>query len=339
MESILLLFSPELSCWDGETVALAGEDPDALRALASSGDLSPLGGGWALTPQGVATRDRLSHELCVPVAPMEAPLTDEEAARDALGLCRMVQHMERAFMTRWGIKEISVSETFPVVPCLSDDAWFAFDGDRVRATWPDAPIVRSFLEAFPHCGYEARELSPPGQEGLDRWADRNDAPRGTLTVDLVLRHRHDFEHYRRHAPLPSDIFRFCDASLIMAHKVRGHVPLGEELLPFIGRVHAFFMGQRRAYAPGRFDMDHEDQETWKLLTLVTDGEAQLRELTMTLRRWGDGLIEPARPMFLIGTSIERMRAQTGPKEMFYDWFQEETVRILRPDAADEEEDI
>ena len=31
-----------------------------------------------------------------------------------------------------------------------------------------------------------------------------------------------------------------------------------------------------------------------------------------------------------------MRSQREPQRMFYDWFQEETVRILRPDAPDEE---
>ncbi len=74
-----------------------------------------------------------------------------------------------------------------------------------------------------------------------------------------------------------------------------------------------------------------------MLCLVTDTEAQLKELTATLRGWGHDLIEPARPLYLLGTSIERMRNQKEQKRTIYDWFQEETVRILRPDAPDEED--
>ena len=61
MESLLLLFSPEHPCWDEETVALAGEDPGALSALARAGHLTPLADGWVLTPQGVAARERVSE--------------------------------------------------------------------------------------------------------------------------------------------------------------------------------------------------------------------------------------------------------------------------------------
>ena len=334
MESLLLLFSPELPCWDEETVSLAGEDPDALRRLVESGDLSPLAEGHVLTPQGVTARERVSREICVPVAPMEAGPTDEAAARDALELCRMAQLLDRAFVTDWGIKETTLRETFPVVPCLGDGEWFTFDGDRVRATWTDAPIVRSFVEAFPHCGHEARKLSPPGQEGLDRWADRNDAPRGTLTADIVLRSRADFDHYRKFEPMESDRFSFVDVDPLFVRRATGRP---EDLLPFIGKLHAFLMGQRRVHIPGWFDFDRSDQESWTMLCLVTDGEAQLAELTATLRRWGPDLIEPARPLWLLGTSIERMRAQEGPRRTIYDWFQDETVRILRPDVADEEQ--
>ena len=37
LERILLLFSHERPCWDEETLALAGEDPHALRELEDSG--------------------------------------------------------------------------------------------------------------------------------------------------------------------------------------------------------------------------------------------------------------------------------------------------------------
>ena len=95
------------------------------------------------------------------------------------------------------------------------------------------------------------------------------------------------------------------------------------------------MGQRRIYVPGWFDLDREEQEDWVLLALAMDTEAQLASLTATLRAWGHDLIDPANPLYIVGTSIERLRAQREQKRMLYDWFQEETVRILRPDAPDE----
>ena len=333
MASLLLLFTAEHSCWDEETVILAGEDPNALRKLVESGDLSPLAEGYVLTPQGVATRGRVSQELCVPAPSVGEVLVDAGRAREMLGLNRMTQLLDRAFVTDWGIKEVTVRETFPVVPCLPDDQYFTFEGGHVRALWPDAPIVKSFIEAFPHCGFEARKLPAPGQEGLDRWAEANHAPHGTLTVDLVLRSRADFAHYRKFEPIETDRFKFVDVDPLFVHRTDGRP---EDLLPFIGRLHVFLMGQRRVYLPGWFDFDHSDQEDWTMLCLVTDTEVQLKELTATLRGWGQDLIEPARPLYLLGTSIERLRNQKEQKRTIYDWFQEETVRILRPDAPDEE---
>ena len=332
-ESCLLLFSHERPCWDEETLALAGEAPHALRELLKSGDLMKIAAGYGLTPQGVRTRERVSRELCVPVSSAGEVLVDEVRAGTALERNRLEQLLDRAFMTDWGIKEITVREEFPVVPCLPDDRYFALMDGRVQALWPDDPTVRSFLKAFPHWGVAARPLPAPGQEALDRWAAENGAPIGALTFDFVLRSRYDFNHYKGLEPLPSDRFRFLNADRLFAQKVRGRT---EDLLPLIGRLHVFLMEQRRIYVPGWFDIDREEQENWVLLALVTDTEAQLTSLTATLRAWGHDLIDPANPLYIIGTSIERLRAQREQKRTLYDWFQEETVRILRPDAPDGE---
>ena len=83
--------------------------------------------------------------------------------------------------------------------------------------------------------------------------------------------------------------------------------------------------------PGWFDIDHDENEDWHLLALVTDSESQLEDLTRTLRSWGHELIAPVNPLFIIGTSIERLRNQSQQKRTIYDWFDEDTVRILRPD--------
>ena len=66
METLLLLFTRELPCWDEETVILAGENPDGLRVLVRTGDLTTLTSGYVLTPQGVRTRERVAREICVP---------------------------------------------------------------------------------------------------------------------------------------------------------------------------------------------------------------------------------------------------------------------------------
>ena len=332
-ESCLLLFSHERPCWDEETLALAGEAPQALEELLKSGNLMRVAAGYGLTPQGVRTRERVSRELCVPVRSAGEVLADEVRAGTALERNRLEQFLDRAFMTDWGIKEASVGETFPVVPCLPDDRYFAIMDGRVRALWPDEPIVKSFLEAFPHWGVAARNLPAPGQEALDRWAAENGAWSGTLTFDFVLRSRYDFNHYKDLDPLPSDRFRFLNADRLFAQKVQGQA---EDLLPLIGRLHVFLMEQRRIYVPGWFDIDREEQENWVLLALVTDTEAQLTSLTATLRAWGHDLIDPANPLYIVGTSIERLRAQREQKRTLYDWFQEETMRILRPDAPDGE---
>ena len=246
--------------------------------------------------------------------------------------CRMEQLLDRAFMTDWGIKEMTVGETFPVIPCLPDDEYFTVEGGHVRPLWTEAPLVKSFLEAFPNWGVAARKFPVPGQEALESWAAKHNAPRGALTLDFVLRSRADFNHYKNFEPLPTDRFKFYNADRLFAHRVPRRT---EDLLPLIGRLHVFLMAQRRVYIPGWFDFDHEEQECWTLLALVTDTEAELERLTSVLRGWGHGLIEPARPMFIIGTSIQRMRNRKEQKRTIYDWFQEETVHILRPDAPDE----
>ncbi|MBR1417411.1 MAG: hypothetical protein IJ576_00425 [Synergistaceae bacterium] len=334
MESMLLLFSHELPVWDRETVSLACEEPDNLDELVNAGDLFPIANGYALTPQGVRTRERISQEIGVPVSSYGEVIIDASRARELLELNRMVQFLDSAFMTDWGIKEVTVSETFPVVPCLPDEQYFKLEDNKVKAIWPEHELIKSFIKTFPNWGVAARKIPAPGQLGLDLWASANNAPRGSFTVDFMLRSRADFNHYKDYEQLASDVFKFLDADRLFAHKVRNEN--FEELLPFIGKLHIFLTEQRRIFLPGWFDIDHDENEDWILLCLVTDTEAQLDKLVKTIRQWGHDLIDPANPLYIIGTSIERMRAQKEQKRTIYDWFQEETVRIIRPDAPDGE---
>lgn len=334
MESLLLLFSHELPCWDKETVFLAGDNPDYLDLLVNSGDLMPIASGYALTPQGIRTRERVSQEICVPVQSAGEVIIDAGRAREMLELNRMVQFLDKAFVTDWGIKEVTVREKFPVVPCLNDDKYFKFENNKIKAVWPDEPIIKSFLNAFPNWGVAARKIPAPGQSGLDEWAKLNNASQGELTVDFMLRGRADFNHYKNYEQLPSDKFKFLDADRLFAQKVKSDDFY--ELLPFIGKLHIFLTEQRRIFLPGWFDIDHDENEDWILLAFVTDYESQLEKLVNTIRAWGHDLIDPVNPLYIIGTSIERMRKQKEQKRNMYDWFQEETVRIIRPDAPDGE---
>ena len=334
MERCLLLFSSEFPCWDGETLALAGEDPSALEKLCEERLLLRCGGGYSLSPCGVVCREALSEELCVPVEPLRGILQDERAARAALERNRLYQLLDRAFNTRWGVKEMTCGETFPVTPCLADDQFFSLKNGTLEVLWTESPFVQSFLKEFPHWGVAARGLPAPGGEALEKWVLNCGAPRGTVTFDVVLRSRYDFTLYKKHPPLASDLFRFQNADRVFCVKAGSDA---EALLPIIGRFHVFLMGQRRVYVPGYADIDSEEQENWTLLNLVTDREDQLAELTEKLRSWGQGLIDPARPLFITGSSVERLRSQKETKDTLYDWFCEETVKILRPDGGDDGE--
>ncbi|MBQ9418969.1 MAG: hypothetical protein IJU31_01190 [Synergistaceae bacterium] len=333
MENLLLLFTSSLPVWDAETVIAAGENPTGLESLVANGDLMPLASGYVLTPQGIRTRENTAKELFLPVTPVGEVIIDASRAREMLELNRMVQLVDRAFMTDWGIKEVTVREKFPLMPSLDDDEYFYFDGGRVRTSWPDHELVKKFLSDFPNVGVAARKFPAPGHEALEQWARKNNLSFGELTVDFVLRSRADFNHYKNYEQLPSDKFKFLDADELFVKKVSDDF---ESLLPFIGKLHIFLMLQRRIYLPGWFDIDHDENEDWHLLCFVTDTERQLEKLTATLRAWGHDLIDPANPLFILGSSIERLRAQKEQKRTIYDWFQEEAVRILRPDAPDGE---
>ncbi len=327
VESLLLLFTPSLPCWDEETVKIAGENPESLKHLAESGDLMPIAGGYTLTRKGLATRENIAREIFVPIEPVEI-INDTERASEKLSLNRMTQYLDRAFVTDWGIKEVTTSEKFPIMPNLNDDEFFAFDGEKVIASWPEHESVKKFREAFPNIGVSARKFPAPGQKALDEWALKNNMSYGELTIDFVLRSRADFNHYKNYPQFESDKYKFLDSDQLFAQRVPEDY---EEVLPFIGKVHIVLENQRRIFLPGWFDIDHDENEDWHLIAFVAKNESQLEDFTETLRRWGHDLINPANPLFIIGTSIERLKNQKEQKRTIYDWFDEETVRILRPD--------
>ena len=333
MENLLLLFGQELPCWNEETIKLAGENPDGLKFLCESGDLKLIDNIYVLTEKGIKTREQAAKDLYLPITPAGEIITNESKAREMLDLNIMTQLMDKAFLTDWGIKEITTRENFQIMPCLEDDKYFIFDGEKVKATWPDSPEIKKFLADFPNYGVSARKLPAPGQKALDEWARVNNLRYGNLCVDFVLRSRADFNHYKNYPQLESDKYKFLDADRLFVQKVSGDY---KNLLPFIGKLHIFLTEQRRIFLPGWFDIDHDENEDWILLAFITDTESELENLTQTLRKWGHDLIDPVNPVYIIGSSIERLRSQQEQKRTLYDWFQEETIRIMRPDAPDGE---
>jgi hypothetical protein len=332
-QNVLLLFSPQCPCWDEETIRTAGDNPDSLEQLEKADCLTRLGGGYVLTPFGCEQRRRISAEFCVPVQPIDTAPADNSAAHAALERCRMYVFLDHAFKTQWGIKEVTIGESFPVVPALPDNGYFSIENGRAKALWPENPLIRSLRTFFPKSAEDARKDPAPGQNGLKAWAAHAFAGETTLTVDFMLRSRADFAHYKNIRGLDSDIYSFYNTDRIFAFRCPEDL---HDFLPVLGRLHVFMEEQRRIFVPGHFDLDAEEQECWTLLCLVTDTEAELEKQAQTLQRWGHALIDPARPLYLIGTSIERLRAQKEIKDTIYDWFQEETMHIMRPDAPDGE---
>ena len=86
MESLLLLFTSLLPCWDEETVTVAGENPDSLHALAESGDITAISGGYVLTQKGIITRENAARELFLPLTPAGEIITDPELPANFLSL-------------------------------------------------------------------------------------------------------------------------------------------------------------------------------------------------------------------------------------------------------------
>ncbi|MEA3284644.1 MAG: hypothetical protein U9Q00_06665 [Synergistota bacterium] len=326
MTHLTLLFEGEAICWDEETVLLAGNEPDNLETLADQGLLRPAGGGMILTEEGLAERDKLASEMGIPLKPM----ADTDPAT-ALWRNRLNLLLEKAFLGRWGLKEFTIAENFPVVPYLKGEELFTEENGRFRYLWPEHPSVKDLMDTFPFWGVSAREEPIPGERGLADWIERTGAPTGNLTVDLMLRSGYDFDHYRTTETTPEDRFRLQNTDRLFCLRVKDPDDL-KAAVTGLGQIELFMLGQRRIYIPGWADIDTEDQENWTMVLLVTDDDEQLNRLESGLKPSAMDLIEPSRPIFLLGTSVEALRSIKTPKETIYDWFCDEVRHIARPDV-------
>lgn len=327
MEQVLLLFEDKFPCWDEETVALAGEDAASLRELEEAGLLSEAGGGYVLTAAGERKRVELAEASFIPVSRIGV-----FNAEKALWNNRLYHLMDcRAFtgLFPMGLKEYTVNETLPYAPALSRKELWVREEGKTRYIWPEHKLVKSFLKRFPDWGVASRGKPAPGQAAMEAWLSESGAPRGSVAFNLVLRGRYDFEAYRTQERLPDDIFHIKDSDRFFFLRTSDKTP--EEIYDAIGALHLFMLDQRRVYVPGYADNDSMDQENWTMLVLAADTEAELEEVRARYAADGQNLIRPAMPMYIIGTSLERLRLMHEPKANYYDWFGEDTVHIVRAD--------
>lgn len=327
MEQELLLFEEKFPCWDEETVALAGGEAASLRELVDRGLLAEAGRGYVLTAEGEKTRVKLAQESFLPVTHI-----GEFDAEKALWNNRFYHLMDcRAFtgLFPMGLKEYAIDETLSFSPALAREELWTRERGKTRYIWPEHKLVKSFLKRFPDWGMAARGKPAPGQAAMDRWRAESGARVGTVNFNLVLRGRYDFEAYRQLERLPDDIFHLKDADRFFFLRTSDKTP--EDIYDAVGALHLFMLNQRRVYIPGYADDDSMDQENWTILVLAADTEAELEEVSARYAADGQNLIGPAMPMFIIGTSAERLRRMHAPKANYYDWFGEDTVHIVRAD--------
>ncbi len=320
----ILLFEPDFPCWDEETFALAGEDPASLAQMLKEGCLIQAAGGYVLTEKGENERRREAEANWLSYAP--TPSFDAERA---LWNNRLYLLMERAFLGRFGIKEYSLDEALPVIPALPDEQMMQISEGKMRYIWGEQPIIQNFLAEFPHRGVGSRGLTPPGEEAFAKWAAKNGAAQTTLCPNLILRSRYDFDLYRKAAPYPSDKYKMKDADRLFFFRVKSGGTT--DFLRALGDLQLFLLAQKHIYIPGYGDIDSQDQENWTMAVIVCENEAELEKSAAQIAAYGKALIDPMPPLFLIGTSIERLRAQKQPEDTVYDWFCDQTTHIARPD--------
>ncbi len=327
MEQTLLLFEDKFPCWDEETCALVGADAASLLDLAERGLLAEAGGGYVLTAKGDKTRVALAEESFLPVSPI-----GDFSAEEALWDNRLYQLMDRRAFTGlfpMGLKEYTVCETLRYAPALARCELWTRECGKTRYLWPEHKLVKSFLQRFPDWGVATRGKAAPGRAAADEWLAESGAKSGSVTFNLVLRGRYDFELYRTQERLPEDLFHIMDADRFFFLRTSDKTP--EAIYDAIGKLHLFMLNQRRVYVPGYADIDSMDQEAWTMLVLAADTEEELESVAKLCANDGKNLIAPAMPLYIIGTSIERLRRMRAPKANYYDWFGEDTVHIVRAD--------
>lgn len=322
--STLLLFSNETPCWDQETLALAGEKPESIEKLLSLEYLTQNQGAFVLTRKGELAREDISRKLFISANQIKPFNVQESLWNNRLHLL-----MDRAFVGRFGIKEFTIKEKFEIVPYFPSSNLYYYDGENLEYLWQKESLIKSLLRTYPKHG-NTRDYDQPSLAMFQNWIKTNNVPKGDVSVELMLRNRYDFELYRSDPDPPNDKFRMKNADRFFFIKAKPENT--NDILKRIGLLHIFMLTQRHIYIPGYADFDSQMQENWTVIVLVSDNENEIDKLHHILSPFEKQLIAPAAPIYIIATSIERLRQIKKPKETVYDWFCEDATHIARADV-------
>lgn len=320
---VLLLFDAEHPCWDGQLVELAGEDPQDLVVLEGEGFLELREKGYCLTPKGREAFRQLAAEYFLDALPGSEP--DDiclALARNRLGFL-----LDRAFLGRWGQKEMRPRARLPLFPDLSGDALLSREDKGWKWTYPEHPIYRAFDEEFPNYGVAA---PPPTMERFEAWKKEQGAEEGELEADLLLIHRYDFEIYMKYPAQPNDLLGFLNTDRFAFRLVGGDFKARmKEMVEEVGRMHLALLLQRRVLLPWYFDVDNEEQESVLWWFWVTETEGEVLELVRLFEPLGPMLIGPARPFEVWGLSMEALEGVRERRETLWDLMEEIAHPVVR----------
>lgn len=313
---VLLLFDAGHPCWNRQLVELAGEDPRDLEILEGSGLIRNRGETYTLTEKGGETFEKLASENFLNVSPGEEP---DDIGR-ALTRNRLEFLLDRAFLGRWGQKEMRPRARLPLFPDLSGEALLFGQGRGWRWTYPEHPLYRAFDADFPDYGAAA---PPPPLESFETWKNEHGAGEGELEIDLLLIHRYDFEIYMKYPAQPNDRLRFLNTDRFLFRLVGGGLQVRmREMVEEIGRAHLALMLQRRVLLPWYFDVDNEEQDAVFWWFWVTETEGEALELVRLFEPLGSMLIDPARPFEVWALSMEALEGIRERRETLWDLMEE-----------------
>lgn len=325
---VLLLFDADHPCWDSQLVGLAGEDPEVLLTLVREGFLIPLGRGYCLAPKGREVFRKLASESFLQASPGEV---SDDLGRD-LARNRLELLLDRAFLGRWGHKEMHPRARLPLFPDIQGETLLSGRPGNWEWTYTDDPLYRAFDRAFPD--YDAA-APPPSMESFEVWKDEHSAREGELEVDLLLVHRYDFEIYMKYAAQPNDRLGFFNTDRFVFRLV------GEDfrermrkMVEDVGRVHLALQLQRRVLLPWYFDVDSEEQDSVFWWFWVTETEGEARELVQLFRPLGSMLIGQARPFEVWALSMEALESVGQRRETLWDLMEEIGHPLARCTGAD-----
>lgn len=294
-ETVLLLFDVQHPCWNEETVALAGEDQEALLSLASEGFLEKKGAFYTLSGPGTDLFLTEAASAFYDASPGTTPENPERAHRRN----RMELLLRRSFLGRWGLKESRPGARLPWFPSLDRQELFrAETTGEFTWTYTTHPHVQFLLDAYP-LPKNAHGPSPSLQ-GLKTLLRKHNISVSHLELDLLLLQHYDFEQYMHVPTHPNDELKLRNTDrlycrLVPPFTAKKNLFSPEEMETILwdmGRLHLFLLWQRRIYLPWFFDRDTEEQDAINWWFWITDTEEEAMAFQRRLSPFGEALSRP-----------------------------------------------